>query len=340
MPAVLFFSYSHEDEAQRDRLEKHLALLQREGLIETWHDRRILPGDDFARQIDEGINRADIILLLVSASFIASEYCYSIEMTRAMERHREGAAVVVPVILRPCLWTPAPFGMLQGVPKDAKPISQWADVDEGYTNVAVQLRALLKSRAEGWGHHRPGVGHPSVGHRPVSPDINAADAAKALAGSALQDVPSGAHITLPRSSNLRLRKEFSQLERDQFLRESFDHMAQFFEGSLQELQARHPEVQARFEQIDRHRFTAAVYRHGKVLSECSIRFGDNLGRGISYSNGLFSGGAISEQLRVEADDQSLFLSPMMSGFSGARDRHLTQNGAAELFWEILLRPLQ
>jgi hypothetical protein len=199
--ASVFFSYSHEDEAQRDRLEKHLALLRREGLIETWYDRRILPGDDFAQEIDGAINRADIILLLVSASFIASEYCYSIEMARAMERHGEGSAVVIPVILRPCHWTPAPFGKLQGLPKDAKPISQWAEVDEGCTDVAIQLRKLLISRAEGWGHHRPGVGHPSIGHKqPVSLDIEVLDKTPTLGDSAASYSPADANATPAQSS--------------------------------------------------------------------------------------------------------------------------------------------
>jgi hypothetical protein len=106
--ATLFFSYSHADEALRDRLEKHLAALQRQGLIDTWHDRRIQAGQDFGNEIDDHLNAADVVLLLVSADFLASDYCYDREMLRAMERHTSGDAVVIPVILRPCDWHDTP----------------------------------------------------------------------------------------------------------------------------------------------------------------------------------------------------------------------------------------
>src|SRR6185503_16598921 len=97
--AKVFFSYSHDDEQYRDQLEKHLALLKREGLVESWHDRRIRAGSPLAQEIDQQLERADVVLLLVSASFLASDYCYSIEMQRAMERHAAGEATVIPVIV-------------------------------------------------------------------------------------------------------------------------------------------------------------------------------------------------------------------------------------------------
>jgi len=124
MPSV-FFSYSHADEALRDQLEKQLAMLRRQGVIETWHDRRIGAGQDIDHAIDEHINRDEIILLLVSPDFLASDYCYDIEMKRAMERHHAGKAIVIPVILRACDWHHAPFGKLNATPRDGKPVTQW-----------------------------------------------------------------------------------------------------------------------------------------------------------------------------------------------------------------------
>src|SRR4051795_7874378 len=97
--STLFFSYSHEDEDLRDELEKHLATLQRQGLISSWHDRRITVGTDIGEAIDGHLDAADIILLLVSPDFIASDYCYEREMQRALQRHNNGAARVIPVIL-------------------------------------------------------------------------------------------------------------------------------------------------------------------------------------------------------------------------------------------------
>ena len=96
---TLVFSYSHVDEALRNELEKHLSPLKRMGKIATWHDRRIDPGLEFERrQMDDYFSEADIILLLISSDFIASDYCYQVEMTNAMERHKRGEAVVIPVI--------------------------------------------------------------------------------------------------------------------------------------------------------------------------------------------------------------------------------------------------
>lgn len=117
MPSV-FFSYSHADEELRNQLEKQLAMLRRQGVIETWHDRRIGAGENIDQAIDAHINSDEIILLLVSPDFIASDYCYEIEMKRAMERHLAGEAIVIPVILRPCDWHHAPFGKLNASPRD------------------------------------------------------------------------------------------------------------------------------------------------------------------------------------------------------------------------------
>jgi hypothetical protein len=84
--ASVFFSYSHKDEELRDRLEVALATLKRQGLIETWHDRMLRAGDEFDPGIREELERAEIILLLVSPDFIASSYCYDVEMTPALEK--------------------------------------------------------------------------------------------------------------------------------------------------------------------------------------------------------------------------------------------------------------
>ncbi len=125
----LFYSYSHKDETLRNELETHLKLLQRQGLIDTWHDRKIEAGEEWKRKIDENLERADIILLLVSADFIASDYCYEIEMKRALERHEKGEARVIPVILRDCKWNSTPFAKLQALPKDGKAVKKWPDKD-------------------------------------------------------------------------------------------------------------------------------------------------------------------------------------------------------------------
>ena len=104
-PIEVFFSYAHRDEALRDELAKHLRLLERQGIITRWHDRRITGGTEWAGAIDEHLRTAQIILLLISADFLASDYCYDVEVRRAMDRHEAGEARVVPIILRPWIGT-------------------------------------------------------------------------------------------------------------------------------------------------------------------------------------------------------------------------------------------
>jgi hypothetical protein len=105
IPVTIFFCYAHEDEALLKRLQMHLKPLQRHKLVDIlWHDRDISAGMEWQREIDSHLNAAQIIILLISPDFIDSDYCYSIEMQRAMERHKHNEARVIPVILRSVYW--------------------------------------------------------------------------------------------------------------------------------------------------------------------------------------------------------------------------------------------
>ena len=140
---TVFFSYSHKDEALRDELANHLEILRWNGDISAWHDRQILPGDEWDRDIKDYLNSAQVILLLISSDFIASRYCRDIEITRAMERHASGEACVIPVILRKCMWSSAPFGRLQALPKNAVPVTDsaiWSTKDDAFTNIAEGIK--------------------------------------------------------------------------------------------------------------------------------------------------------------------------------------------------------
>jgi len=142
-PMRLFYSYSHKDETLRDQLEEHLSLLKRQGYIVGWHDRRIGAGEEWRGQIDKNLEEAQIILLLISSSFLASDYCSDIETKRALERHDEGEAKVIPVIIRPCDWHEAPFAKLQSLPKDTKAVTSWPNQDEAWTDVALGIRRAV-----------------------------------------------------------------------------------------------------------------------------------------------------------------------------------------------------
>src|SRR5262245_63854111 len=131
----VFFSYAHEDEALRGELVKHLSLLQRQGVITAWHDHKITAGTEWAGAIDAHLQSAQIILMLVSADFMASDYCYDVEMQRAMARHEAKKTRVIPVILRPVYWQGAPFGKLQALPTGGNPITTWSNQDTAFVNV-------------------------------------------------------------------------------------------------------------------------------------------------------------------------------------------------------------
>ena len=310
----VFFSYSHVDESYRDQLEVHLAMLKRQGVISTWHDRRLVAGDALDAGIRRELDQADIILLLVSPHFLASDYCYGMEMTRALERHGQGSARVIPIILRPCEWQQAPFGGLLACPTDGKPVSKFSDPDDALLEITKAIRTAAGTQSQA----------------PTPPRATRTTAALGSAAG-------------PRSSNLRVRKAFTDSDRDRFLDEAFEFMARFFENSLGELAARHPELETAFKRVDAIRFTAAVYRDGAAVTRCRIQLGGHFTNEISFSyNDNLNDGSTNESMSVKESEQALTLHPMgmqSFGSSAARDQ-LSQEGAAEYYWELFISRLQ
>lgn len=145
-PAKLFISYAHEDELFKEKLSKHLSLLKRRNVVDAWSDRMITPGDEWKQEIDTELETADIVLLLVSSDFLASDYCYDVEMNRAMVRHGAGDVRVIPIIVRPVDWTTAPFAKLQALPRNAIPISQWPNEDAAFDDIAKGIRDVVEGR--------------------------------------------------------------------------------------------------------------------------------------------------------------------------------------------------
>jgi hypothetical protein len=141
-PIAVFYSYSHKDEELRERLETHLKLLKRQGIIQDRHDRRISAGTEWEGQINQHLESAQLILLLISADFLASDYCYDKEMQRALARHEAGEARVIPIMLRSVELTGAPFSKLQALPQDAKPVDTWPNQDAAFTNIAQGIRRV------------------------------------------------------------------------------------------------------------------------------------------------------------------------------------------------------
>lgn len=143
-PLNLYYVYTHEDKTLRDRLEKHLSLLIQWGFISSSHDRRIVAGIDWAAQVDELQEIASIILLLISSDFLASGYGYSAEMQRALERHKQSKARIIPIILRPCDWQVPPFAGLQHLPRNGNAVTLWDSQDDAFADIARSVRLICR----------------------------------------------------------------------------------------------------------------------------------------------------------------------------------------------------
>lgn len=318
--ATLVFSYSHADEALRNELEKHLSPLKRAGKITTWHDRRIVPGQEFERQIDQYFSEADIILLLISSDFIASDYCYQVEMTNALERHKRGEAVVIPVILRECAWHQLSFGSIMAATVDGKPITRFASHDEGYVQVVDAVsRAITNLEAK-----KPQQNIPSPA--PGSLVFQTTDT-----------------VFTPRSSNLSLPKRFTDLEKDRTRREGFEYVARYFENSLDELKKRHAGLDVDFYRPDADSFTCAVYINGSRVGQCGVWLGSrHMGFGdICYSQSGVTHNSCNESLSVADNGQTLGFRALMGfGYGNARESLLTNEGMAGHLWDMFFNSVK
>ena len=141
----IFFSYSHKDEKLRDELANHLSNLKNQGIISTWYDRDITAGREWENEIDDHLNSAQIILLLISSDFLASHYCFDQELNRAIERHESEEAMVIPIILRPVDWQNSKFSKLKVLPKNGKPVTTWSNQDEAFLDIVEGIRQAINN---------------------------------------------------------------------------------------------------------------------------------------------------------------------------------------------------
>jgi hypothetical protein len=318
--AKLFFSYSHKDEIFRNELETHLSMLKRQGIIEPWHDRRIDAGSEIDGVISQELETADIILLLVSPYFLDSYYCYDKELQRAIEKHKKGEVKIIPIIVNSCDWKNSPLSELLVIPTDGKPVSKYPNHHDAFLEITTAIRSIAEKITPSNTFQNAQISKQSCSH----------------ISSSLQP---------PRSSNLRIKKEFSDHDKDEFLEKSFEYMCNFFESSLGELEKRNQEVTTKFRQIDANHFTSMIYLIGKVASQCKIWLdGRNaFGGGICYSSNITSNdSSMNDSISVETDGNILYLKPLGYSFMGTHkeNSNLTQAGASEYFWELLIRNLQ
>jgi hypothetical protein len=139
-----FCVYAHKDAPLRNQLHGHFELARRQGLLIHHSDRDIDAGTPWRGVVDEYLESADIILLLISRHFFESDHAYDTEMKRALERHQNGEATVIPVILRLCVWTNAPFAALQALPPGGKPITTFSDREKGFSQVVEAVEKIAR----------------------------------------------------------------------------------------------------------------------------------------------------------------------------------------------------
>ncbi|MDE5454899.1 TIR domain-containing protein [Bradyrhizobium sp. CSA112] len=306
--AKAFISYSHRDEVFRQELETHLAPLRRQGLLSVWHDRRITAGDALDDAISEHLESADLILMLISADFVASDYCYAREMTRALARHDAKAARAISIVCRPCDFHGLPFARFVMLPTDAKAVSSWADRDAAWVDVVRGIRRALEAT--------------TAAQEPQAHTTLEADVRPTLA-----------------AERPRLPRRTTDLQMDGFSRNAMRDVGTFFQKELDMLEMRDPAWKGEFRQIDANRFTGQVYLDEKEVASCTIFRGGMEPRTIHYSQGLIST-AISwnEALTVGADEGGPYLKPMGMAmhFRGQQPSRMEPFDAAQFLFEMLM----
>lgn len=141
--AQIFISYAHEDEELKNELDKYLKVLKRSSKVQVWNDRKLIAGEEWDQTIMSELNKANIILLLISVDFNASDFIWDKELASAMKRHEEGTARVVPIILRKCQWSSMPYAKLQALPRNATPVTEYDSLDNAFTEIAIGIEQLV-----------------------------------------------------------------------------------------------------------------------------------------------------------------------------------------------------
>jgi hypothetical protein len=308
MAKRLFISYSHADARLLERLHKHLAQLKREGSVSEWYDREITAGGRIDAEIEEQLNAASIYVAALSPDFIASTYCYDVELQRALAREEQGELTIVPVIFEPCDWLATPLGKFKAVPEDGKPISEYSNENVALLSVTSELRRLIeRDRAKSSG-----------GKGPVTISTLSAQAGQ---------------------SRYRIKRDFDKLDKRDFVDRAFAEIRRFFQASVAEINTV-PEIEAEFVDRGTDRFACTIVNRGlgRAFETLHVRrsggFGDiDIAYGERPADNTSNGG-----FYVKSDDYEMYLSStFLHVFGGADDRkRLSPSEAARLLWDDLL----
>ncbi|MFT9180454.1 MAG: toll/interleukin-1 receptor domain-containing protein [Zymomonas mobilis] len=294
-----FISYCHKDENILNDLKKHLAGLKRNGLIEAWFDHQILPGDSIDQTIKDNLKNSDLFLLIITPDFIASPYCMDTEMRYALNRHDKGEARVIPIIAEPCDWkSVTELSRLKALPKDAQPISMWTNTNVAFLNIVDGLRDIIQCQTN------------------------------------TNNVPSQfQEKKMDVSKKYQIQKDFDQIDKTEFKKQSFNAIKEFFKHSITEINSI-DDLHGAFDEIDSLSFgcTLVNKKMANKTAYITVRSAKN---SISFGDIQFSftehapEGSMNGWFQVSSDDYNQFL---LSGGGSLSNKPLTSQEAAENLW--------
>lgn len=301
----VFVSYSHKDQEYLDRLKVHLSQLVKSGELSTWTDQEMLPGDPLDHVIARELSTCDMFIALVSPDYLNSFYCTEVEVTRALELSAERGVVIVPVIVEPCDWKHSAFSGLVALPKDGKPIGQWTNANLAFVNVVDGLRRLLKAKSS----------------RPSAPQV------RNRGGEPVRRRPS-----------LKLKSDFTAVDRIRFLNASFGYLESFIQESINELNSLDQPAHGHFEALDLKAFTAIVSNKRKIKGDAFLTVrcaSDQHSANIEVSHSQnVQRGHYNESYEVSNNEHEMFFENW-SSFGNEKDK-LDAAGLAERLWTNLL----
>lgn len=317
-----FVAYSKADSSAVKRLVVHLKGLEYEGLIETWHDRQIAPGDEWDSKIRAEISAADVIIFCVSADLLATDYVQRVEIPKAIARQEQGKATVIPVIFKNCAWQGHALGKLQAIPAKGGTVQEYirnGDPDDIWTEVASAVRDAVRARQETDDHNR------TVSSAQKAPP-------------ATRGQPSGAMpVTLSDFGHA------SDLEQDDFIQSTFSTVLNYFENSLKNLKNAHPGCEIRLRKLSEDAFEAGVYVNGQRRSFCGVFIHER--NGIAYSNnGVGNRNTTNEEIGLVQGERGTRLKwqALMHAWHHASGTDISEMdpwGAAAYFWSIFVQDL-
>lgn len=309
-----FISYSHVDEHYVERLQKHLAMLKRDGSVESFYDRDIHVGDSLNEEIFRNLADSQIFIAVVSPDFIASNYCYERELATALQMHEAGRIRVVSVIVEPCEWEKSPLGGFLVAPKDGKPIAEWDNENAAFLNATSEIRRIAEAFSSRQQRSPIDESLPTLSSEEPSP------ARKYIA-----------------------KRSFDRVDKYKFRDKGFREIRDYFERSVDEIN-RTEGLSARFRDLDAYSFTCTVLNEafGRGVAHVTVRAGADGSHSIgdiSWSHDENAdAGTSNGWAAIDCDDYTQFFEAnFMNHFGSSEDdTKLSAEQLAAGLWDDLI----